>query len=184
MPTPRRRDGFALSPPEHAALLTARQGIDLRDARALLAEVVQRRLTTVERLERVLASGPSAGSCLPRQVLRDLAAGCRSGPEIELRHLIGTSRLLSAGVRWNHPITLDGFVLVADSCWPEVRLVMEVDSIEHHGLGWGPELTSRRRVALVADGWTVLSVSPYRIRHDGYQLIRQAERTYERLRDG
>ena len=44
--------------------------------------------------------------------------------------------------------------------------IVEVDSVAHHGLGDGPEYTSRRRAALVAAGWVVLSVSPRRIREE------------------
>jgi very-short-patch-repair endonuclease len=62
-----------------------------------------------------------------------------------------------------------------------VWLIVEVDSVEHHGLGWTPEATSLRRAELVAAGWTVLSVSPYRIGRDGPGLIDQIESTYRRL---
>lgn len=181
LPRPRRRAGLPCSPPEHAAILACRLGIDLTSARALLAEVVQRRWTTTDRLAEVLAGGHSAGSALPRRVLDDLAAGCRSAPEMELRDLIVHSDLLRPGVRWNSPLLVDGAPYTPDACWPEVWLIVEVDSIEHHGLGWTPEETAARRLALTAAGWTVLSVSPYRIRRDGPGLLDQIERTYRRL---
>jgi len=62
-----------------------------------------------------------------------------------------------------------------------LRLIIEVDSVEHHGLGDGPEWTSRRRVALIADGWTVLSVSPRRIREDARVLLGEIEAVHRRL---
>jgi hypothetical protein len=180
LPVPRWRDGVPCSPPEHAAVLACRLDVHLRDARALLAEVVQRRLTTVQRLAQVLATGHSAGSAIPRRVLEDLGAGCRSAPEMELRDLVRRSPVLARTVLWNHPVAIDGAVLVADACWLEVLLIVEVDSVDHHGLGWAPEHTARRRASLVAAGWTVLSVSPQRIRQDA-GLVRQVEQTYRRL---
>jgi very-short-patch-repair endonuclease len=85
------------------------------------------------------------------------------------------------GVHWNQPLLVGGARRIADACWPMVWLIVEVDSVEHHGLGWTPEATSRRRAELVAAGWTVLSVSPYRIRHDGPALLDQLERTHRHL---
>jgi hypothetical protein len=181
MPLPRLRDGLLCAPPEHAAILACRLLNDLAAARALMAEVVQRRWTTTDRLAEVLASGHSAGSALPRRVRDDLGAGCRSAPEMELRDLVSRSPLLRDGVSWNHPLLVDGRQRVGDACWPEVWLLVEVDSVEHHGLGWTPEATSRRRAQLTAAGWTVLSVSPYRIRHDGPAVLEEIERTYRRL---
>lgn len=169
------RGGLPVSPPEHAAILASRDVRSLQGARAMLAEVVQRRLTTLDRLQAVLDSGHSAGSALPRRVLVDLAAGCRSAPECELRDLVMTRPALARGVRWNHRIRVRGMWLVADACWPELRLVVEVDSIEHHGLGDGPERTARRRAALVADGWVVLSVSPRRIREQPEMVLAELE---------
>ncbi len=182
LPPPRWRAGMPCSPPEFAAVLACRTDLCVRDARAVLAEVVQRRLTTLERLEAVLAQGHSAGSALARRVLADLGAGCLSAPEMELRDLVSTDPVLATTVRWNHTVTLgDGTSLVADASWLEVMLIVEVDSMDHHGLGWTPELTARRRARLVAEGWTVLSVSPFRIRQDGPHLLSEIARTYRRL---
>lgn len=157
-------------------------GVPLRDARALLAEVVQRRLTTVEHLARVLEQGHSAGSAIPRRVLADLRAGCRSAPEMELRDLVLCDPVLAAPARWNHQIMLsDGSLVVGDGCWPDVLLVAEGDSVEHHEIGWTSEWTAQRRAALVTDGWTVLSFSPYRVRSEPRDVLGQLRRTYDRL---
>lgn len=165
------RNQVALSPVDRAAPLATRHLVKVRDVRAVLGDVVQRRLTTVERLSRTLEHEPTAGSALPRRVLDELGAGCRSVPEIELRDLVLTRPALARHVRWNHPVDADGRRFVADACWPEARLIVEVDSIAHHGLGDGPEGTSRRRAALTAAGWTVLSISPRRIREDPHRLL-------------
>lgn len=175
LPAPLERQGVPLSPVDRAALLAARRLDALSDVRAVLSEVVQRRLTTVDRLARVLAREPVAGSALSRRVLAELGAGCLSVPEMELRDLVLTHPALARGVVWNYPLDVGGRHLVADACWPLVRVVVEVDSIAHHGLGDGPEETSRRRAALVADGWRVLSVSPRRIREEPLRVLAEIE---------
>ena len=181
MPASRPREGLSCSPPEHAALLACREVTALSVVRAMLSEVVQRRLSTVERLEAALVAAPSAGSALPRRVLGELRAGCRSAPECELRDIVVGSRRLCRGVRWNHRIRVGDRWYVADACWPHLKLVIEVDSVEHHGFGDGPERTSRRRLALMADGWTVVSVSPRRIRDDATALLVEIESVHRRL---
>lgn len=169
------RADVPLSPVDRAALLAARHLVALSDVRAVLSEVVQRRLTTVGRLAHALAREPVAGSALSRRVLGELGAGCLSVPEMELRDLVLTRPALASGVVWNHPLDVRGRRLVADACWPAVRVVVEVDSIAHHGLGDGPEHTSRRRAALVAAGWRVLSVSPRRIREEPLRVLAEIE---------
>jgi very-short-patch-repair endonuclease len=62
-----------------------------------------------------------------------------------------------------------------------VLLIVEVDSVEHHGFGSGPELTARRRAALTAEGWTVVPVSPLRLRDDADGFRAELEQTYLRL---
>jgi len=175
LPQPRLRRGLAVSPPEHAAVLAARGMRGLRPVRAMLSEVVQRRLCTLELLEASLAAGPSAGSALPRRVLDELAAGCRSAPEIELRALLASRPRLLVGVVFNHPLVVGGRRLVADACWPSALVIVEVDSVEHHGFGAAAEHTSRRRAALVAAGWRVLSVSPWRLRSEPGVVLAEIE---------
>lgn len=169
------RQGVPVSPVERAALLSARHLHALSDVRAILSEVVQRRLTTADRLAAVLANEPVAGSALARRVLGELGAGCLSVPEMELRELVMTRPTLALGVLWNHPLQVAGRLVVADACWLAARVIVEVDSIAHHGLGDGPENTSRRRAALVAAGWRVLSVSPRRIREEPLRVLDEIE---------
>jgi hypothetical protein len=133
MPVARERNGVPLSTVDRAALLAARHLHDIDDVRAVLSEVVQRRLTTVDRLDAALAREPVAGSAVPRRVLEELAAGCRSVPEMWLRDLVLRRPRLAAGVLWN------------------------------------------RRAALTAAGWTVLSVSPRRLREDPLGVLVQIE---------
>jgi very-short-patch-repair endonuclease len=175
LPEPYQRDGLPVSPPDRAAILAARHLSNVREIRALLSEVVQRRLSTLDRLETALAAGPSSGSARPRRVLDELAAGCRSAPEIELRELLGRRPRLLAGAVFNHPVTVGTRRYRADACWPSARVIVEVDSVSHHGFGEAAEWTARRRAELVAAGWRVLSVSPWRIRSEPDQVLAQVE---------
>lgn len=71
-----------MAPPTRAVLDTVRRLTELRPARALPAEAVQRSFTTLDRLSRELAAGSQRGSAIPRQVLAELVLGTQSVPEI------------------------------------------------------------------------------------------------------
>lgn len=114
------------------------------------------------------------GSGLVRLALDDTRAGCRSAPECELRDLVRSSAVLQEPV-WNQPLagTPDG--VIPDACWPEARVVVEIDSAEWHRLGDLVERTERKRTRYAALGWTVLSISPRRLREDGKAVLSEIE---------
>lgn len=176
MPDSLTREGLATVPLSRASVDAARDAA-ARDARALLAEVVQRRLTTVDRLSAELDVTHKRGTADVRAALATIAGGAASAPEVDLVQICERSALLPAPTM-NHPITVDGRRIVADACWPEVRLIVQVDSTEHHGFGRDAEQTTRRRTALTAAGWTVLSVSPARLLDDPDGVLRDIEAAY------
>ena len=154
----------------------------LRDTRALLCEVVQRRRTTIDLLVAELESAPNGGLATARRAMADVLAGCRSAPECELRDLVLKSRILPEP-RWNK--RLPGYRpergeprIIPDCCWPEVRLVVEVNSTQWHKLGDGPERTEQRMARYAELGWLVIPLSPYRIRTEAASVLRQLETTY------
>jgi len=169
-------EGFPTVPPARAVITAARSFVDLREVRALLCEPVQRGMVTPAALVDELAAGESAGSALPRRALADVAAGCRSAPECERRDLVRTSRILP-DARWNQPLP-GASGLVPDACWPEARLIVEIDSAEWHRLGDAPERTERRRARLAALGWLVIPVSPRRLREEPALVLREIESAY------
>ena len=153
----------------------------MQDTRALLCEVVQRRKATVAAVAAELAAA-SRGTALARLAMGDILAGCRSAPECELRDLFIGSKVLRKA-RWNQP--LPGYrpdhpseQLTPDACLPEVRLVVEVDSVEWHRIGPRQEQTEKRRARYAELGWLVISVSPHRIRTEPAAVLRDIERTY------
>ena len=147
----------------------------LQDVRAMLCEPVQLGLISPDDLVAAVAEGRRAGTALTRRALQDIAAGCRSAPECELRDLVLSSRLLPEP-RWNQPLPGHGRgVPTPDACWPEARLVVEVDSVEWHRLGDAPEKTERRRARYAALGWRVLPVSPRRLREQPMAVLCEIE---------
>jgi hypothetical protein len=108
---------------------------------------VQEGLTTANRLVDSAKSLRTA-NILVRSALSDITVGCRSAPECELRDVISTSQSLPEP-RWNLPLpdqprTDHDRRLLPDVCWPEARLVVEIDSSEWHRRGEKAEETERR----------------------------------------
>lgn len=162
----------------------ARRSRSLREVRAFVGEVVQRRLTTVSELDDELRDGPTAGSALLRRVLQDLGAGVRSAPEAEFRDLLRRSRLLPA-VHWNPQLAAaDGTRLPTPDGWiQEVGIAMEVDSQEHHASLEGWRRTMDRHNRLAAAGILTLHFTPREIRENPGRVLETVETTYlERLR--
>ena len=148
----------------------------IQDTRALLCETVQGRRVHETALIAELNGGPRAHSALARPAMLDIVAGCRSAPECELRDLIRRSRILPEP-RWNRP--LPGYPAIRpDACWPDARLVVEVDSKQWHRFGAGIERTEQRQARYAELGWRAVAVSPYRIRSEPRVVRAQLERAY------
>lgn len=153
----------------------------LQNVRALMCELVQRRRGTLDDLTAEVDAARRRGTALARTALADIVAGCRSAPECELRDVVRSSRILPEP-RWNQ--VLPGRRgIYPDACWPEAGLVVEVDSRSWHGFGDAPERTERRRAVYAEHGWTVLPVSPARLRSDPRGVLRQIETAYLAGRD-
>ncbi|NED97023.1 hypothetical protein G1H11_17100 [Phytoactinopolyspora alkaliphila] len=183
LPEARMVGGIPTAPPERAVIDTCRGMTSLQDVRAVLCEAAQRGLTTPERLICTLGAARWKGSTLVRRALDDLAAGCRSAPECELRDLVRRSRFLDEP-RWNqvlpHHAHSPGDVgsdpsMRPDACWPNAWVVVEIDSAEWHRYGDRVEQTERRRARYAALGWTVLPVSPRRLREEPDAVLREIE---------
>jgi hypothetical protein len=178
LPAPWWLDGLPVSPVDRAVIDASRHLRTLRDVRALLCESVQRRRTTVARLDDRLSSGHSAGSALARRVIADLYAECGSAPECEMRDLFMRSRVLH-GLEFNQPVVQDGvFLGVPDAQVRRLRLAFEADSREHHEVGDDFEGTMRRRAGFCGAGWLIVPFSPRRIRDDPAGVLGDAEGAY------
>lgn len=175
MPEVRDIRGIPCAAPERAALDAARHAQTLRNARAVVCEVVQRGLITTDRLLAEHARMDPRGLALVDQAVADVRAGVRSAPEAELRELVTSSTLLPE-VRWNQPLPDPrASDIIPDGCIPEVKLVLEVEGVEWHQIGDGPARTDARRARLASLGWRVYPVSPHRIRAEPTQVLTEIE---------
>ncbi|MGN6089170.1 MAG: type IV toxin-antitoxin system AbiEi family antitoxin domain-containing protein [Actinomycetales bacterium] len=171
--------GLPTAPPLRAAVDGALYVPGLRQCRALLCEVVQRQLVTVDDLRTEVLSRRDPRLRTAQRVLEDLAAGCHSAPECEVRDLVLTSTLLPRprmNLRLSDVGGPPGYI--GDLVLPDARLVTEVDSVEYHGFGATAEETARRRNELTAAGWTVISVTPRDIRQRPRWVLHLIERAY------
>lgn len=176
MPRTRSVRGVRVVEPDRAVIDACRGATSLRDVRALLCESVQSGLSTPDGIADVLGDARWKGSGLVRRALRDAGAGCRSAPECELRDVILKSEVLTEP-RWNQPLPGDvSPPVIPDACWPEAGVVVEVDSVEWHRGGDAPEMTERRRAQYAALGWTVVPISPRRLREEPAAVLGEIER--------
>lgn len=170
------RDGIAVAPVERAVVDACVLMGSLRDVRALTCESVQRGMTTVARLEAEVMASPVRGSRRARQALDDLALGARSAPECDLLDLLRQSSVVPMP---QMNVALPGLAgVIPDAWWRQARLVLEVDSAEHHAYGPAAEATQRRHALMAAAGWTVLPISPRRLRDDPSGVLRDIESAY------
>lgn len=151
----------------------------IRTTRAVVAEVVQRRMTTVVALHRELESAPRKGSAVLRQVLAEIADGIRSAPEAELRIVVSGSEILPV-VRWNPVLSTESgrSLPTPDGYIEEAGLILEVDSREFHlgADGWAATLERTNRWA--AAGLVVIHVRPSEIREQPLRVLAEIERAY------
>jgi hypothetical protein len=159
-------DGLPVAPLERAVIDTVRR-LDRRDeVRAVLAEAVQARRTTVARLSAELAAGSQRGTALPRQVLDELGAGVRSVAEGWARDFHRNSGL--PPVLWNPRLYDPSGVFIAspDAYFPDVGLAWEIDSLKHHFSLEDWDETLRRRARMQSFGLVVAHTRPRRLHRD------------------
>jgi hypothetical protein len=175
LPEAQRRGGLQVAPPSRAVLDTARRMTEVRPARALLTESVQRRFTTVGELTAELAQGSSRGSALPRRILTELAPGQESVAEMDARRVWRRSGLPEP--LWNRRLVLaDGrFVAKPDAWFEDVGLAWEIDSLAFH-LGAGDfDRTLVRNGRYAAAGILVLQTLPSRLRTEPDAVIAELQ---------
>lgn len=152
--------------PESASAQIARCVADLAlemswldDVRALVTEVVRRRLCTAGDIGTELQAGPRNGSAFLRIAVEEALGGAWSAPEAKAARLLRDAGL--GGFEQNAIIVLpDGTSLRADFLWRALRAVLEIDSDEHHGLPGDAHDTSERHLRLEAAGYSVVHRTP------------------------
>jgi hypothetical protein len=153
-------NGLTIAPLPRAVADAARRMRTAHDVNALVAEVVQRGMCTVEELQTELDEGSRRGSALLRDAVTHVRTGARSGPEVDLvslfrvagvPHVVYNSRLVDASGQ---------LIAIPDAWLDDVGLAVEVDSREHHGAGDGFARTVRRNRRYARAGVTVFAILP------------------------
>ncbi len=179
-------DGYAVCSVSRAVSDACRGLGSIRDVRAIVAEAVQRNLTTVAALEHELAMAGSSRTALLRRAIREVASGAQSAPEAEFHELFPDDGSLPAIV-WNPKLEADdGTTLPSPDGWiPEAGIALEVDSREYHLGPEGWQRTMRRHNLLASYGAMVLHFTPSEIRQRRRSVRGVVERACaERLASG
>jgi len=167
------------APPARAALDAVRRLTRRGDTRALILDVVQQGLATVEELDAERKSGQRRGTALATETLLEAAEGVRSAPEAELRELFLSSNLPEP--LWN-PVILhpDGeFLAETDALIESSMTAVEVDSREHHSTGAGWVNTLNRDAEMTGAGLLVVHVVPALIYQQPLVCLRRIEQVHE-----
>ena len=150
---------------------TVRVLTDLRAARAVVADAVQRNRCTVAELAGEAGGGPIRGSAMFRSVLGEVAEGIRSTAEGDLRDLIRVARLPTP--LYNASLYVgDTFLVSPDVWWPQAGVAVEVDSYEWHLSPADADRTRKRHDLMGAAGIIALHFSPRQIRRERTEVIR------------
>jgi hypothetical protein len=160
LPPPRLRRGLRLAPPARAVVDACRAMSRLDSVRALVADVVQSGLVSVDELVEALAQAARQRSGLPREVLAEVAAGVRSAAEAQVRDMFDRHGIPQP--KWNWSLhTVDGeHVATPDGYWEAIGAAMQIDSMMWHLSPSAYRRTQQRARALGAYGVPVLPVAP------------------------
>lgn len=160
VPEHRSVHGLPCSPIARAAIDASRRITDPAAGRALLAELVQRRLCSLRQLAVELQEAQIRGTALPRLVLREVRGGVRSVAEADAKRLLTKHHIPAA--RWNcHLYDGNGNWLgCPDAVWLELGVVLEIDSLEWHLSPADYRRTQARHRRMTAAGLLVVHVTP------------------------
>jgi hypothetical protein len=176
---PRHTPLYRIASPTRAVVDACRASLDLRSARAIMAESVQCRFASLAELDEAIRRAGRSRTASARQAWRELAHGVRSSPEAELRALLATSAVLPR-VRWNPRLVgPEGISLPTPDGWiEEACIALEVDSREYHFEPDHWATTLRRHNALARYGALVLHITPREIRAEPARVLRMIEQAY------
>ena len=153
------------------------------EARALIIEVVQRRLVRLDDVNHWIEVRRPNGRVRLRRALLEAAAGAWSVPEADLARLVATSSVLPSV--WLNPVLRDaeGRRLTTPDLWfDNVAMAVMVHSREFHAgvLSW--EATVERDADLTACRVVVVGVTPGAIVRDPERVLRRIEAAYSLAR--
>jgi hypothetical protein len=173
VPAHRSRTGLPCVPVERAVIDAVRGMNNVNDVRALLSEVVQRGMVTVRQLAEELRIGHKRGTALPPAVLNEVTDGVRSAAEAQARHEITAAGLPRP--LWNHDVydASGRWLGRPDVIWPELGVVLEIDSFEWHLSPHSYRRTQARQRRLARVGLVVLPIAPAAVRDSPKAFIEE-----------
>lgn len=171
LPDPVVVHGFPLAPVARACIDSVRRLRSVGEITELVADSVQRRLTTVTELGIELESGSRTWTSMPRRVLDQVGAGVRSAAELQAKRLIERSWLPAP--MWNASIyTADGEWLGIADCWfDDVTMLWEIDSTEWHLSPADHDRTVAKAARFVAGGAVQVPTKPSSLWRDERSVI-------------
>lgn len=172
IPRPVLRAGVPYAPVPRATVDACRGLSQFDEVRALVAEVVQRRLCTVESLRVEVSSAASSRTGLVRRALAEVAYGVRSVAEARARDVYRRYQIPQPA--WNVTLVDHDGVEVArpDAYWEAVVAAVEIDSMAWHLSPESYRRTQHRQRELLRHGVLVLPVAPGDILDDEAQFVR------------
>jgi len=136
------------------------QSVD--EARAVIAESVQRHRCPLKELARELREGTVRGSALPRMVMREMTVGIRSVSEAHVRNTLRRFGVREPDV-YNamlyDPVTGE-FIACPDGYYEDVGVALESDSMEFHLDPESYKRTQRRQRRMAAFSIIVVPIAP------------------------
>lgn len=154
------RSGIPCAPIARAVIDSARQLDELDAVRAVISAAVQQQRCPVSDLRAELDTCDQHYSHLPRLVLGEVTAGTRSVAEAKIR-----DTLRSAGIpepHWNHDVfdASGQWLCRPDAVWPELGVVLEIDSMEWHLSPEAYRATQARQRRMTSAGLLVIPLAP------------------------
>ena len=145
-----------------AAVDVAVTALRRADVDHVIADVLQKGLTTVDSLAAEMTLAGRLATPWLRSALRDAGRGMRSVGESDLRRVI-----LAAGLpepEWNAPIDTEAGTFFVDALWRSRRVAAEADGLAYHfsARDWSADL--RRQNAIHGAGVVLLRFPVRRLR--------------------
>jgi hypothetical protein len=165
--------------PARAAADAARWLTDGREARAVIAGVVQSSGCTVGELTEECRAGQVRDSALLRAALSETGDGVRSAPEAELRALIKKARLPMPLFNPSLYLRNGTFLARPDAWWPDAGVAIEIDSRRWHFSPDDWERTMDRHAAFGEHSIVTLHFTPHRLRTDPVFVVTKMKNAYK-----
>ncbi|MCW2779071.1 MAG: hypothetical protein JWN17_2796 [Frankiales bacterium] len=165
--------GLTVVDPVRAVVDAARDGMSLRDVRALVLAAVSDEFVPLDRLLRAVDEGPRRHGALLRRAVHDAERGAVSAPEAEaLDLLLPVAARLGVPLLVNPSLYVDGRLLGRPDLYlPTLALGLELDSRRHHAGVEDLDATLRRHRAFAHHGVRLLHSTPARLRGRPQELL-------------